>query len=119
MKTSSDSLSKDKGNGSAAPFHKIIGLPHDTAPDELARAADKRWQILIDGASSGDAQAQRELVELHVAYLIWAYAPKRSGILADADIGSVESRPIMAHERIGGRLGLRNSVLRRSEVRCP
>ena len=60
------------------PLNEIVGLPPATAPAELAGAADRYCQTLFDRASCGDADARRQLVELHVAYLTWAYASRQA-----------------------------------------
>lgn len=57
-----------------APLNEIIGLPPATSATELACAAERCRDMLFDRASSGDENAHRELVELRVASLIWAYA---------------------------------------------
>lgn len=56
------------------PLNEIIGLPPATPAPELASAAERCGEALFDRASCGDASAQREIVELRVASLIWAYA---------------------------------------------
>jgi len=60
------------------PLNEIIGLPPAASPGELASAADRCCQTLFDRASVGDAKARRQLVELHVAYLVWAYSSRES-----------------------------------------
>lgn len=65
------------------PLNEIIGLPLAASPGELASAADRCCETLFDLASVGDAQARRQLVELHVAYLVWAYTGRelrRNGV---------------------------------------
>ncbi|MFH1872509.1 MAG: hypothetical protein ABIK82_19895 [Pseudomonadota bacterium] len=61
-----------------APLNEIIGLPLATPATELACAAERCCQVLFDRASGGDASAQREIVELRVASLIWAYANREA-----------------------------------------
>ncbi|MDZ4252142.1 MAG: hypothetical protein U1A72_06160 [Sulfuritalea sp.] len=56
------------------PLNEIIGLPPATPAPDLACAAERCSEALFDRASDGDASAQREIVELRVASLIWAYA---------------------------------------------
>jgi len=62
-----------------APLNEIIGLPLATPAAELASAAEKCCESLFDRASCGDTSAQREIVELRVASLIWAYAERQVG----------------------------------------
>ena len=60
-------------------LHDIVGLPSATSSMEIAHAADLRSETLFSRASGGDTDAQRALVELQCAYLVWAYAsPKAS-----------------------------------------
>ncbi len=60
-------------------LHEIVGLPSATAPMEIAHAADRHSTTLFSRASGGDSDAQRALIELQFAYLVWAYAsPKIS-----------------------------------------
>ena len=60
------------------PLDEILGLPPDAAPYEFASAADRCYETLFGRAGSGDANAQRDLVQFHVAYLLWAYADRKS-----------------------------------------
>ncbi|MDP1613617.1 MAG: hypothetical protein Q8M11_21365 [Sulfuritalea sp.] len=62
----------------AAPLNEIIGLPRATPATELARAAERCCETLFARASCGDTNAQREIVELRVASLIWAYAKREA-----------------------------------------
>lgn len=55
-------------------LNEMIGLPLATSAVELGCASERRFQALLDQASEGDPNAQRELVALRVAYLNWAYA---------------------------------------------
>lgn len=57
-------------------LNEMVGLPAATAPPEIARAADQYSEELFKRASDGDADAQRDLVKLHCAYLTWAYAAR-------------------------------------------
>ena len=59
-------------------LNDIIGLPAAAPPTEVAHAADRHCDALFGRASGGDPRAQRELVELQVAYLTWAYANSKS-----------------------------------------
>jgi hypothetical protein len=61
-----------------APLNEIIGLPPATSATELASAAERCCETLFDRASGGDASVQREIVELRVASLIWAYANREA-----------------------------------------
>lgn len=64
-------------------LNEIVGLSPATAPTELACAAERCCQSLFDKASSGDANAQRKIVEIRVASLIWAYANPESRHVAE------------------------------------
>lgn len=66
-----------------AQLNEIIGLPLATPATELACAAERCCQALFDHASGGDASAQREIVELRVASLIWAYANREARHLSE------------------------------------
>ena len=55
-------------------LNEIVGLPHTTSVADLAVAVDRYCQQLFAKSSGGDMLAQRELIELQYAYLIWAYA---------------------------------------------
>lgn len=55
-------------------LHDLVGLPAAASSMEIAHAADQHSATLYSRASNGDSDAQRALVELHCAYLIWAYA---------------------------------------------
>lgn len=66
------------------PFNEIVGLPASMSPDQLALAAEQCCQALFDRASGGDVVARRKLVELHAAYLTWAYADRRQQGQAEA-----------------------------------
>ena len=55
------------------PLNEIVGLPAATALADVACASERRFQLLIDQASRGDPDAQREVVRLRLAYLNWAY----------------------------------------------
>ena len=56
------------------PLNELVGLPPTAPPAEIAAAAESQCEALFFNASHSDANAQRELVALHVAYLVWAYA---------------------------------------------
>lgn len=56
------------------PLNEIIGLPLATPAIELACAAERCGEDLFFRASGGDESVKREIVELRVALLIWAYA---------------------------------------------
>jgi hypothetical protein len=59
---------------------EIVGLSSATTSTEIAQAADRHSEALFSRASEGDFRAQRALVELKYAYLVWAYArPKNPG----------------------------------------
>ena len=70
------------GCGSGAPsqlvpqLNEIVGLPANTPESEIERAAENCSQTLFDRAAHGDENAQQKLIELHVAYLNWAYAKR-------------------------------------------
>lgn len=66
-----------------APLNEIIGLPIATSANELARVAEQCSESLFDRASSGDEHAQREIVQLRVASLIWAYANREARYLSE------------------------------------
>lgn len=59
-------------------LNEMVGLPATTAPPEIARAADRQSEELFKRASGGDANAQRDLVRLHCAYLMWAYGHRQT-----------------------------------------
>lgn len=61
-----------------APLNELIGLPPATPASDLAFAAERCGQALFDRASGGDASVRREIVELRVASLIWAYANREA-----------------------------------------
>jgi hypothetical protein len=63
---------------------EIVGLPNDTAVNDIARAADQRSEKLMTLASGGDATARRELIELQIAYRIWAYSARQSKVVRHA-----------------------------------
>lgn len=56
---------------------EIVGLPVAAAPADIAGATEQQFQTLFEKASRGDVAAQRELVNLRLAYLNWAYAGQR------------------------------------------
>ena len=65
-------------------LHEIVGLPSAASSAAIAHAADRHSEELFSLASDGDSGAQRELVELQFAYLVWAYArPGRQGATTD------------------------------------
>ena len=55
-------------------LHEIVGLPSATSVTEIAHATDRHSKTLFSRAAGGDSDAQRALVELQCAYLVWAYA---------------------------------------------
>ena len=55
-------------------LNEIVDLPANTSVVAIALAADRHSEDLFSRASGGDASAQRALVELQFAYLVWAYA---------------------------------------------
>lgn len=57
---------------------EMIGLSTDAGPNEIALAADRHSETLFAQSADGDAVARRQLVELQVAYLVWAYAKKET-----------------------------------------
>lgn len=61
-----------------ASLNELIGLPVATPANEVAWAAERCGQTLFDRASCGDVSAQREIVALRVASLIWAYANREA-----------------------------------------
>lgn len=65
-----------------APLNEIIGLPLATPATVLACAAEQCSETLFNRASGGDTDAQREIVELRVASLIWAYGNRENRHLA-------------------------------------
>ena len=54
-------------------LHEIVGLPSGSSALEIAHAASQHTQVLFRQAAGGNFRAQRELVELQYAYLVWAY----------------------------------------------
>lgn len=56
------------------PLHEIVDLPVATPPAKIADAIEERFRALFSRASRGDQVAQRELINLRLAYLNWAYA---------------------------------------------
>ncbi|KAF0163311.1 MAG: hypothetical protein FD157_3181 [Rhodocyclaceae bacterium] len=60
-------------------LNEMIGLPLATSAVELDFASEKRFESVLERASQGDPNAQRELVALRVAYLNWAYASQQLG----------------------------------------
>lgn len=65
------------------PLNELVGLPLDTPVTELACVAEQFCETLFDRASCGDANVQREIVELRVASLIWAYAKRETRLCAE------------------------------------
>jgi hypothetical protein len=55
-------------------LNDIVGLPPSASVTEIDRASEEFFQKALGRASQGDADAQRELLALRVAYLNWAYA---------------------------------------------
>jgi hypothetical protein len=55
-------------------LNEMIGLPPATSAVEIDCASERHFKSILERASQGDANAQRELVTLRVAYLNWAYA---------------------------------------------
>jgi hypothetical protein len=53
---------------------EIVGSPSSIAHHEPVGIAGRYCETLWDLASTGDVAARRQVVELHVAYLVWAYA---------------------------------------------
>ena len=66
-------------------LNDIIGLPFATPAIEMALAAECARLTLFDKASVGDPSARRELIELEVAYLNWAYTPKKTPVWPHAN----------------------------------
>lgn len=66
-----------------APLNEIIGLPPATPAIELACAAEMCGEALFVRASGGDQSVQREIVELRVALLIWAYANREARLISE------------------------------------
>jgi len=60
-------------------INELIGLPLATSAAEIDCASERRFRALLDKASRGDTDAQRELVALRIAYLNWAYASQQAG----------------------------------------
>lgn len=60
-------------------LHELVGLPAATPPLEIACAADQHLAELFKQASGGDANAQRDVVRLRSAYLVWAYGRLANG----------------------------------------
>lgn len=56
------------------PLHEIVGLPPETPPAELHCASERHLRTAFERASRGDKNAHRELIDLRLAYLNWAYA---------------------------------------------
>jgi hypothetical protein len=63
-------------------LNEIVGLPLSSSPAEMDRASEEFFQKVLGRASQGDADAQRQLVALRVAYLNWAYANPRTELMA-------------------------------------
>jgi hypothetical protein len=65
-------------------LNEMVDLPLGTASAVIARAADLRSELLFSQAAAGDIVAQRALVKLQFAYLVWAYAtPVVHGAMSD------------------------------------
>lgn len=60
--------------GMIPPLNEIVGLPPATSPVDMDCAAETYFKTVLEKASAGDAQSQRDLIQLRVAYLNWAYA---------------------------------------------
>lgn len=56
------------------PLNELIGLPSTAAPTAVAAAAERQCELLFSKAANSDPEAQLELLKLHIAYLVWAYA---------------------------------------------
>lgn len=54
-------------------LNEMVGLPAATSMAEIAHAADRHSEELFNRAACGDTNAQRDLVILQFAYLVWAY----------------------------------------------
>ncbi|MCF8151009.1 MAG: hypothetical protein K9K30_01855 [Burkholderiaceae bacterium] len=70
-----------------APLNEIVGLPAESSPTELDDACERRCKAVRDPAARGDANAQRELLRLRIAFLNWAYSGKnarRQGVRSDS-----------------------------------
>ena len=57
---------------------EIIGLPLDAGLNEIVAETDRYSEQLATLAAGGDAVAQHELLHLHIAYLVWAYAKRET-----------------------------------------
>jgi hypothetical protein len=58
---------------------EMIDLPLAAPAEEIDCAIEERFKSVLARASLGDANAQRELVALRIAYLNWAYASQQLG----------------------------------------
>jgi len=56
------------------PLNEILGLSSAAPQVEIGHASEIRFQAAFERAARGDADAQRELLALRIAYLNWAYA---------------------------------------------
>lgn len=54
-------------------LNEILGLSSAAPEAEVGRASEMCFQFALARASRGDADAQRELLALRIAYLNWAY----------------------------------------------
>jgi hypothetical protein len=55
-------------------LNDLVGLPSNSPITEIAHAADRCSEGLLKRSMEGEAVAQRELITLKCAYLVWAYA---------------------------------------------
>jgi hypothetical protein len=60
-------------------LNELVGLPSGSPITEIAHAADRRSEGLLQRSMDGDTEAQRDLITLKFAYLVWAYARQDQG----------------------------------------
>ena len=61
-------------------LNEMIGLSPAASAAEVDCASESRFKSVLDRASQGDANAQRELVALRIAYLNWAYGRQQLAV---------------------------------------
>lgn len=55
----------------------LVGLPASASQGDIARAAERQFEDLFRQAGHGDITAQRGLIGLKSAYLVWAYENRK------------------------------------------
>ena len=56
----------------------LVGLPASASQNDIALAAERQFETLFRQAEHGDVTAQRGLVGLKSAYLVWAYRNRKA-----------------------------------------